>query len=121
MAEFDHAVADVERRVGELAELLEIGDLLERRIGGLSGGEKQRVALGRALSFGPTTLLLDEPLSALDQETRDQIIALLKRVQQETGVTCLHVTHNVAEAEALADVHLRLVDGAVLNGEVTGD
>jgi len=100
-------------RVNELAVLLEIEPLLNRTIDGLSGGEKQRVALGRALSFGPSTLLLDEPLSALDADTRAQMIGLLKRAQIETGVTCLHVTHNPQEAIALADVCLELREGRV--------
>ena len=56
---------------------------------------RQRLALGRALSFRPNTLLLDEPLSALDDETRKQMYQLLKHVQQETGVTTLHVTHHM--------------------------
>ncbi len=109
--------AQIARRVNELAELLEIGYLLDRTPTGLSGGEQQRVALGRALSFGPQTLCLDEPLSALDDQTRQQIIQLLKRVQRETGVTCLHVTHNQSEAEMLADVRLELVDGRVRHVE----
>ena len=103
----------IKRRVAELAELLEIGHLLDRLPEGLSGGERQRVALGRALSFRPTTLCLDEPLSALDDDMRDQAMELLKRVQKETGVTALHITHNRREAAALADVLLELVDGKV--------
>lgn len=61
---------------------------------GLSGGERQRIALGRALSFRPRILLLDEPLSAVDEEPRGEMYELLRRVQEETGVTALHVTHN---------------------------
>ena len=101
----------IARRVEHLAELLEIGPLLDRTTTGLSGGEKQRVALGRALAFGPSTLLLDEPLSALDPSTRRQIVALLKRVREETGVTCLHVTHAPEEAATLADAYFELRDG----------
>jgi ABC-type sugar transport system ATPase subunit len=104
---------DVDRRVAELAEMLEITHLLDRRIPGLSGGERQRVALGRALAFRPATLCLDEPLGALDESTREQIVELLKRVQHETHVTTLHITHNRREAEALADVWLELEDGQV--------
>jgi len=100
-------------RVAELAELLEIGHLLDRDPEGLSGGEQQRVALGRALAFRPGTLCLDEPLSALDDDTRRQMMDLLKRVQQDTGVTTLHITHNRHEAGILADVLLELVDGRV--------
>jgi molybdate/tungstate transport system ATP-binding protein len=101
-------------RVAELAELLGIGHLLQRTPKGLSGGERQRVALGRALSARPAVLLLDEPLSALDDDTRKQMYALLKRMQQQEDVTVLHVTHSHSEASALADVVLRLVEGQVL-------
>jgi ABC-type sugar transport system ATPase subunit len=101
------------RRVDALAEMVGLGPLLDRAIRGLSGGESQRVALGRALSFMPEILCLDEPLSALDDESRQELIALLKRIQRDTGVTALHVTHNRYEAEALADVRLRLRDGAI--------
>ena len=94
------AIAD---RVAELSELLDIKGLLERHVRGLSGGEAQRVALGRALSFGPAVLLLDEPLSALDFETRRSTQALLRNLNRVTGVTVLHVTHNQEDADALAD------------------
>lgn len=104
---------ECEERVEELAELLHIGDLLSRRPFGLSGGETQRVALGRALSFRPHCLCIDEPLSALDDETRHEMIRLLKRIQQETGVTVLHVTHNRREASALADILLRIDGGGI--------
>jgi ABC-type sugar transport system ATPase subunit len=105
--------AEIVQRVAELAELLGIGDLLARKPRGLSGGEAQRVALGRALSFRPRVLCLDEPLSALDDDTRHSMIDLLKKVQHETGVTALHVTHNRGEAEKLADCRLQLVEGRV--------
>ncbi len=103
--------AEIKERVDELARLLEIQPLLKRTIHGLSGGERQRVALGRALSFRPTTLLLDEPLSALDDETHTQICDLLESVQQQTGVTILHVSHREQEAERLAQSILRIEDG----------
>ncbi len=93
----------ITRRVAELAELLGITHLLQRRPHGLSGGEAQRVALGRALSYYPRVLLLDEPLSALDEETRDDLCRLLKKIQHELQVTTLHVTHSPAEARRLAD------------------
>lgn len=107
--------SDVRRRVDELAHWLGIAHLLERKPHGLSGGERQRVALGRALSFRPKILCLDEPLSALDDATRTETVSLLKRVQKEAGVTALHVTHNVSEAEQLADVRLHLHDGQVVS------
>jgi molybdate/tungstate transport system ATP-binding protein len=105
--------ARVNERVAELSELLGVGRLLERRPQGLSGGEAQRVALGRALAFRPPVLLLDEPLSALDDETRAEMYTLLRAVQKVTGVTTLHVTHSLGEAAALADRLLVLRDGAV--------
>lgn len=105
----------IDRTVQELAGLLKIEHLLDRGISGLSGGERQRVALGRALSFQPGILLLDEPLSALDDETRDQIMELLGNVQQYTGVTTLHVTHNRVEADRLGDVQLRIDHGKVIS------
>lgn len=95
--------ADIARRVDELAGVLGIAQLLDRFPQGLSGGESQRVALGRALSFRPRVLLLDEPLSALDDATRADMVALLRSVQALTGVTTLHVTHSLTEARRLAD------------------
>jgi ABC-type sugar transport system ATPase subunit len=98
-------------RVGELAELLGLDHLLDRKPDGLSGGEAQRVALGRALAARPEILCLDEPLTALDDETRDSLIELLARVRKETKVTVLHVTHSREEAKRLADRVLHIVDG----------
>ncbi len=105
--------AELQSRVEELAELLKIERLLERQIQGLSGGERQRVAIGRALSFRPQTLLLDEPLSALDEETRQQMYELLARVTEHEHVTTLHVTHNREEAERLGDCVFVVRDGKV--------
>jgi len=103
----------IQERVVELSRLLGIENLLDRRPHGLSGGEAQRVALGRALAARPGILCLDEPLSALDDETRREMYELLEKVQQNTGVTILHVTHNLDEAEQLADRILRLQNGKV--------
>ena len=101
------------QRVAELSQLLDIGHLLERRPHGLSGGEAQRVALGRALAVRPGILCLDEPLNALDDETRQGMCELLAEVRRSTGVTILHVTHNLEEAGQLADQILLLQDGKV--------
>jgi ABC-type sugar transport system ATPase subunit len=103
----------IDRRVEELAALLHIEHLLDRIPQGLSGGERQRVALGRALSFQPNVLCLDEPLSALDDDTRHQMVQLLTDVRKHTHVTALHVTHNIAEAQALADHLFRIEGGRV--------
>ncbi len=103
----------IDARVRELADLLGIAHLLERRATGLSGGEAQRVALGRALAAHPPVLLLDEPLSALDEDTRNEMYALLRSVRERTGVTALHVTHSATDADRLADVVFRLRDGKI--------
>ncbi len=100
-------------RVQELSEVLGISHLLGRTVDGLSGGESQRVALGRALSFRPSVLLLDEPLSALDAATRLEMQSLLRTVKETTGVTTLHVTHSVDEATALADRRIQLGEGKI--------
>jgi ABC-type sugar transport system ATPase subunit len=103
----------IEARVTELSATLGIEHLLDRHPEGLSGGESQRVALGRALSARQRVLCLDEPLSALDDETHDEICGLLKRVQRDLDVTVLHVTHRKSEAERLADCLFRFADGKV--------
>ena len=104
---------EIAHRVAELAAPLGIAHLLDRRPDGLSGGERQRVALGRALAAKPQVLLLDEPLSALDDDTREPLADLLHRVQRETAVTVLHVTHHRSEAARLADILFRLEDGRI--------
>ena len=102
---------EVAARVSELANWLGLTPLLERRAVGLSGGEAQRLALGRALAFRPEVLLLDEPLSAVDEDTRESLLGLLDGVRKSGTVTVLHVTHNRAEADRLGDLVLRL-DGS---------
>jgi molybdate/tungstate transport system ATP-binding protein len=104
---------EIERRAGELAELLGLRALMSRKPAGLSGGERQRVALGRALSARPGILCLDEPLSALDDATRDEMYVLLDSVRQHTGVTTLHITHNRSEAARLAQLLLLLENGKI--------
>lgn len=103
----------IKERVGQLADWLRIGDLLDRRAVGLSGGETQRVALGRALANHPPILLMDEPLSSLDEETRDATIELLQGLPNRANVTVLHVTHSRHEAEQLGDLIFRLHDGRI--------
>ena len=91
-------------RAEEIAEELGIVDLMNRYPEGLSGGERQRIALGRALSCRPQVLCLDEPLSALDDETREEICELIERLRRNHPFTALHITHSRAEAERLGDM-----------------
>ena len=102
-----------ETRSRELAEWLGLTPLMNRLPAGMSGGERQRVALGRALAFHPPVLCLDEPLSALDDQTRGEIVAVLTEIRNRTGITILHITHNRSEAERLADRILHLRDGSL--------
>lgn len=95
-------------RVSELAELLGIGHLLRRKISALSGGERQRIALGRGLAFYPEFLCLDEPLSALDEPTRDDMYLLLQKLKKELNITALHISHSSSDAEMLADRVIRI-------------
>jgi molybdate transport system ATP-binding protein len=105
--------ASTERRFefDEILDLLEIGDLLDRRPAKLSGGQQQRVALGRALLYSPRVLLLDEPLASLDDRLREQILPFLLRVKRDTGIPMLYVTHAREEVEFLADRTLRMEQG----------
>jgi molybdate/tungstate transport system ATP-binding protein len=105
--------ASMRQRSESLAELLGLTALLDRKPHHLSGGEAQRVALGRALAVEPRVLCLDEPLSALDDDTRAEMHALLRSVHQRTGATILHVTHHVADAQKLATKLLVLKNGVV--------
>jgi len=106
-------MAEIAARVEELAKLLGLEALLERTPETLSGGEAQRVALARALASRPSTLCLDEPLNALDEDTHDETCGLLADIHRLTGVTVLHVTHGLREAERLGTIFLRLRDGRV--------
>jgi ABC-type Fe3+/spermidine/putrescine transport system ATPase subunit len=94
---------DREARARELLELVRLPEVGDRKPRQLSGGQQQRVALARALANGPRVLLLDEPLGALDLKLRKEMQVFLKRLQQELGVTFVHVTHDQEEALALAD------------------
>ncbi len=94
---------EIENRLSNIVELLNIGHLLDRSIHGLSGGEQQKVALARALIVEPEVLLLDEPVSALDEATRETVCMELKHIQQETGTTTVHVCHNFEETRIVAD------------------
>lgn len=105
--------AAIDERVVDLADELGLSKLLERKPYGLSGGEIQRVALGRALAIRPGVLCLDEPLSALDDATHTEMIALIKKLTSEHKITTLHITHSQREAEEVADQVFRLDDGKI--------
>lgn len=100
--------------VEELIELSELGDLQHQRPLKLSGGQQQRVALARALVQRPELLLLDEPLSALDQEMREKLQHYLLRVHQAYGLTTILISHNQEEIEKMADWVVVLDDGKVI-------
>lgn len=113
-AEFDHVV-----------EMLGIEPLLTRRPARLSGGEKQRVAIGRALLSAPQLLLMDEPLAALDEARKSEILPYLERVRDEVALPIIYVSHSVAEIARLATTIVVLKDGQMLRygpaSEVFGD
>lgn len=107
----------IEKRVRELAERLQISHLLDRKPVGLSGGEKQRTAMGRALAVKPKVLCLDEPLSTLDDDTHEEVINLIKNVTKENNITTLHITHRQSEAEKLGQHFFIINDGKVIRQE----
>ncbi len=102
--------AEIDRRVKDAAEMLQIGQFLDRKPRQLSGGQRQRVAMGRALVREPAAFLFDEPLSNLDAKLRVQMRVEIRQLQKRLGTTSLYVTHDQLEALTMAD---RLV---VLNG-----
>lgn len=108
--------AGVGRSPAEFArvvEMLGIGHLLDRRPWTLSGGERQRVALGRALLAAPRLLLMDEPLAALDEARKAEILPYLERLRDETGIPIVYVSHSVAEVARLAQQVIVIDDGRV--------
>jgi molybdate transport system ATP-binding protein len=104
-----------ERHAGidEVVALLGIAHLLDRRPGALSGGEKQRVAIGRALLAGPRLLLMDEPLASLDAQRKDEILPYIERLRDETRVPIVYVSHAIAEVTRLATTMVLMSQGAV--------
>ncbi len=98
-----HSKVEIERRVQEAAQLLQLGEYLQRRPRQLSGGQRQRVAMGRALVRKPEVFLFDEPLSNLDAKLRHQMRVELKKMHKNLGTTMIYVTHDQVEAMTLAD------------------
>jgi len=99
--------------MGEVCDLLGISALLDRRPGALSGGEKQRVAIGRALLSRPRMLLMDEPLAALDSARKEEILPYLERLRDQSDMPLLYVSHSVSEVARLATSVVVLEDGHV--------
>ena len=106
-------LADDPAQRKRIVDLLDIGALLDRRPGKLSGGERQRVALGRALLSKPRLLLLDEPLGALDESRKLEILPYLVRLRDEAGVPMVYVSHDAAELRQLATQIVMLRHGQV--------
>lgn len=104
---------EIERTLDWLVELLGISHLLHRKPDTLSGGERQKVALARALAIKPQLLLLDEPLSALDPENREGVQRELRQLHNQVKVTTVHVTHDFEEAIALGDRIAVIADGCI--------
>lgn len=102
-----------EARAKELAELVKIGDHIDKKPAELSGGQQQRVAIARALAKEPALLLMDEPLSNLDARLRIEMREEIRRIQQETGVTTIFVTHDQEEALSISD-HVMVLNGGYI-------
>ena len=106
-------------QLDRIVQLLGLADLLERRPGDLSGGEKQRVAIGRALLASPRVLLFDEPLASLDARRKDEILRYIELMRDEVRIPMIYVSHAVEEVVRLADVVVVMADGkAAAVGEV---
>ena len=106
--------AEIQTRVAEMLKLVRMEDLANRRTSQISGGQQQRVALARALAPKPKVLLLDEPLSALDYKLRKDMQIELKRLQHETGITFIFVTHDQEEALTMSDRIAVMSKGKIL-------
>jgi len=105
---------EIHNKVEEISSLFQISHLLDRNPDTLSGGEKQRVAMARALVINPGVLLLDEPLSSLDPETREKFQHELRLIHHKIGATTLHITHDFEVAVALADRIGVMIDGKII-------
>jgi molybdate transport system ATP-binding protein len=110
-----------EPSVDSIIEILDLGPLLDRRIAGLSGGERQRVALARALSARPRLLLLDEPLTGLDQDRKDGVLEYLRQLRRRWAVPMLYISHQPDEMADLCDEILVLRDGKLAARGRPGD
>lgn len=105
--------SDANKRVAEVAQILGIGDMLDRPVGGLSGGDRQRVALGRAIVREPKAFFMDEPLGALDAEFREHMSEELRNLHDRMGATTVYVTHDQLEAMQMGDKIVVMNHGVV--------
>ena len=105
--------AEIAAKVNEAAEILRLGEYLDRKPKALSGGQRQRVAIGRAIVRGPGVFLFDEPLSNLDAELRVEMRVEIARLHKELGATMIYVTHDQVEAMTLADKIVVLRNGYI--------
>jgi len=110
-----YGLGDARARIAALAEALELGPLMDRKVGSLSAGQKTRGALAKALINRPDLLLLDEPTASLDPDTADWVRHYLERYQQETGAAILLASHNMGEVERLADQVLMMRQGKIVD------
>jgi molybdate transport system ATP-binding protein len=108
-----HGAAATSLSVGEAADMMGVGGLMERRPDKLSGGESQRVAVARALLTDPRILLMDEPVSALDAESRKDVLVHLVRLREQLDIPVLYVTHDIDEVARIAD-HLALIEAGAI-------
>ena len=106
--------SNIRAEVERLADLVQIGELLDRRPAQLSGGQQQRVALARAMIRKPDVLLLDEPLANLDAKLRLEMRSEIRRIQRETGITAILVTHDQVEAMSMCDRIALMRDGKIV-------
>jgi molybdate transport system ATP-binding protein len=104
----------------QVVTLLDLGALLRRRPGSLSGGEKQRVAIGRALLSGPRILLLDEPLASIDQHRKEEILPFVRRLRDEFDLPIVYVTHSPDEIAKIAERSIRIENGRLCTQEPVG-
>lgn len=109
--------AEALKTAQEMADLVQIGHLMDRKPGELSGGQQQRVAIARAIAKKPRVLLLDEPLSNLDARLRLETREEIRRIQQETGITTIFVTHDQEEAMSITDTIVLMKDGVLQQKE----
>ena len=106
--------------LSEVARLFDIGPLMQRSPRYLSGGERQRVAMARAMATSPDILLLDEPFAALDPPLRGQLVQVLRQIKRRDNCTVLHVSHDFADAQSLADRVIEIKEGQIASDQILG-